>query len=72
MESHDGCDGKQLLCAPSSKRLESLGKREKWLHDQNGGAEKSKIETKIRNSLDVLKMDRVKKLVIKNLENMTI
>jgi hypothetical protein len=32
-----------------------LGKREEWLHDQNGGAEKSKIETKIRNRLDVLK-----------------
>jgi hypothetical protein len=30
------------------------------LHDQNGGAEKRKVATKIRSRLEVLKMDRVK------------
>jgi hypothetical protein len=45
---------------PSRRRLERLGKIEEWLHDQNKGAEKSKIATKIRDRLEVLKRDGVK------------
>jgi hypothetical protein len=45
---------------PSRRRLERLGKIEEWLQDQNKGAEKSKIATKIRNRLEVLKRDGVK------------
>jgi hypothetical protein len=44
--------------------LEQLGKRKEWLHDQNGGAEKSKIATKIRSRLDVLKMDEVQIILV--------
>jgi hypothetical protein len=45
---------------PSRKRLERLGKREELLCDQNGGAKKSKIATKVRGRLEVLKRDKVK------------
>jgi hypothetical protein len=65
-ESHHGCDGKCSLCMPSRRRLERLGKREEWLHDQNGGAEKSKIATKIRSRLEVLKRDEVKVVLVEN------
>jgi hypothetical protein len=51
---------------PSRRRLERLGKREEWLHDQNGGAEKSKIATKIRSRLEVLKRDEVKVVLVEN------
>jgi hypothetical protein len=34
------------------------------LHDQNGGAEKSKIATKIRSRVDVLKRDRVQIILV--------
>jgi hypothetical protein len=60
MESNHWCDEKQSLCIPSRRRLERLGKREEWLHDQNGGVEKRKIATKVRSRLEVLKRDRVK------------
>jgi hypothetical protein len=59
-KSHHKCNGKWSLCVPSRRRLERLGKIEEWLHDQNKGAEKSKIATKIRNRLEVLKRDGVK------------
>jgi hypothetical protein len=49
---------------PSKRRLKRLGKRKEWLHDQSGGAKKSKIETKIRNRLEVLKRDRVKIILV--------
>jgi hypothetical protein len=45
---------------PSRKKIEKIWKREEWLLDQNRGAEKSKIATKIRSRLDILKRDRVK------------
>jgi hypothetical protein len=48
---------------PYGCHLEKIGnirKREEWLHDQNGGAKKSKIETKIRSRLEVLKRGGVK------------
>jgi hypothetical protein len=41
-------------------RLKRLGKTDKWLHNQNGGAEKRKVPTKIRNKLEVLKRVEVK------------
>jgi hypothetical protein len=44
--------------------LERFGKREEWLHNQNGGAEKSKIKSKIRNRVEVLKRDRVKIVLV--------
>jgi hypothetical protein len=43
--------------------LERLEKREEWLHDQNGGAAKSKIAAKIRR-LEVLKRDKVKIVLV--------
>jgi hypothetical protein len=49
---------------PSKRRLEQQGKREEWLHDQNRGVEKSKIETKIRYRLKVLKRGRVKIVLV--------
>jgi hypothetical protein len=64
MESHHGCDGKWPLCMPSRRRLEQLGKRKEWWDTQNGGAEMSKIETKIINRLEVLKRDRVKIILV--------
>jgi hypothetical protein len=48
---------------PYACHLEKIGrirKRKEWLHYQNRGVEKSKIVTKIRSRLDVLKKDRVK------------
>jgi hypothetical protein len=47
------------MCA-IRKGLERLGKREELLHDQNRGAERSKIATKVRSRLEALKWDRVK------------
>jgi hypothetical protein len=44
--------------------LERLGKRREWLHDQNGGAAKSKIATKVRSRLEVLKRDGVKIVLV--------
>jgi hypothetical protein len=46
--------------SPYAFHLEKIRKREEWLQDQNGGAEKSKIETKIRNRLEILNRDKVK------------
>jgi hypothetical protein len=42
------------------KKIEKIWKREEWLLDQNRDVEKSKIATKIRSGLDILKRDRVK------------
>jgi hypothetical protein len=49
---------------PSRTRLERLGKSEEWLHDQNRGVERSKIATKIRSKLEVLKWDKVKMVLV--------
>jgi hypothetical protein len=61
---HHRCDGKQLYACHIEK-IEKIRKREEWLHDQNGGAKKSKIATKMRSILDVFNRERVKKLVVK-------
>jgi hypothetical protein len=45
-------------------RFRYLGTGYDRLHDQNGGAEKSKIATKIRSRVDVLKRDRVKIVLV--------
>jgi hypothetical protein len=43
------------------------------LHDQNGGAKKRKLPTKIRSKLEILKRDEVEiDLVENNLKNMTL
>jgi hypothetical protein len=42
------------------ERIGKIRKKEEWLHDQNRGAKRSKIATKIRSRLDVLKTGRVK------------
>jgi hypothetical protein len=49
---------------PSRRRLERLGKGEEWLHDQNRGAEKRKVATKVRSRLGVLKRHRVKIILV--------
>jgi hypothetical protein len=43
---------------PSREGLERLGKREEWKQEQNRGAEKRKVATKIRSILEVLKRER--------------
>jgi hypothetical protein len=63
-ENHHECDGKQSLCVPSIKDWKDLKKREEWLHDQNGGAKKSKVATKIRSRLKVLKRGEVKIILV--------
>jgi hypothetical protein len=56
---------------PSKRRLERLGKIEEWLHNQNRGVEKSKIETKIRTRLEVSKRDEVKIVLVENMTLLT-
>jgi hypothetical protein len=53
-----------VLMPAIQKRLEPLGKRKEWLHNQNGGAERSKIATKIRSRAVVLKRVRVKIVLV--------
>jgi hypothetical protein len=45
---------------PSRKGLKRLGKRWEWLHDQNGGAKKREVATRIRSKPKVLKRGEVK------------
>jgi hypothetical protein len=52
------------VCVPSRRRSERLGKGEEWLPDQNIGAEKRKVATKVRSRLGVLKRDRVKIILV--------
>jgi hypothetical protein len=59
-ESHHRCDRRESLCVPHRRRLERSGKVEEWLPDQNRGAEKRKVATKVRSRLGVLNRDRVK------------
>jgi hypothetical protein len=42
------------------KKTENIRKREEWLLNQNKSAKKSKIATKIRSRLKVLKRGEVK------------
>jgi hypothetical protein len=49
---------------PSRRRLERLGKGKEWLHDQNRGAKKRNVGTKVRSRLGVLKRDRVKIILV--------
>jgi hypothetical protein len=49
---------------PSRKRLERLGKTKELLCGQNGGSKKSKIATKVRSRIEVLKRDKVKIVLV--------
>jgi hypothetical protein len=49
-----------VLMRDIEKKIETVRKRDEWLLNQNRGAKKSKIATKIRSRLDILKRDRVK------------
>jgi hypothetical protein len=62
-ESHHRCDEKWSLWCHLEK-IEKTRKREEWLHDQNRSAKKSKIATKIRSRLEVLKRDEVKIVLV--------
>jgi hypothetical protein len=49
---------------PCRKGLKRLGKRWEWLHDQNEGAKKKEVATKIRSRLEVLKRGEVKIVLV--------